>query len=251
MSDVLFAATVKDDNLAQLWDTLATVTGSTVGELMRERSGMMGRYLASATQPVVVDGENSTGDTNAARKIGQRAALRTLRQMFTRVRAFAAVRGRTDLVRVTAMSGKTFYAERPKCIADAKQLQVIHRQHRRFGGKKPSQNGFLVLSTIYDSYEKTIMARVGWAKSGFMSAASAIPGAKGLTQVPAWMRQPAPGSADDRTDNESNPTFFLTNDVPYVSEILSDRYLARAESSFETSLASELRRRIRYLTKNA
>ena len=248
---VNFSATVKDGDLEKLWNTLATTMGTTVGELMRERAGMMGRYLASATMPVVVDGENTTGDSKAAQLIGQKAALKELRAMFSRVREIRPHRQRPDLVIATAMSGKTFLAQRSKVITDAVTLKSTHRTNRRFAGKKPAQVGFLVLATIYDPYEKHILSRVGWAKSGFMSAAGDIPGAKGVTQAPKWMRQNAPGSADDRTDNESNPSYYLNNDVPYVSEIFSASQMAKAEDRFEQSLTSELRRRIRYLTKAA
>lgn len=250
---VAFSATVKDDNLAQLWDTLATAMGSTVGELMRERAGMMGRYLASATMPVVVDGEATTGDSNAARKIGQNAVRRELRQMFIRHRGTTPRphRWRKDLFFYKNAAGYPNVAPLRPVITDEATLKATHHQHRRFGGKKHAQTGFLVLASVYDAYEKKVLARVGWAKSGFMSAAADIPGAKGLTQAPKWMRQPAPGSADDRTNNETNPSYFLENDVPYVSEIFSARQMARAEDRFERSLTEELRRRIRYLTKAA
>ena len=248
---VNFSATVKDGDLEKLWNILATTMGTTVGELMRERAGMMGRYLASATMPVVVDGENTTGDSKAAKLIGQKAALKELRAMFSRVREIRPHRQRPDLVVATGMSGKTFLAQRSKVITDPATLKSTHRTHRRFSGKKPAQVGFLVLATIYDPYEKHILSRVGWAKSGFMSAASGIPGAKGITQAPQWMRQNAPGSSVDRTNDETNPTFFLDNDVPYVSAIFSGYQMFKAEERFEQSLTSELRRRIRYLTKDA
>ncbi|NBW10136.1 MAG: hypothetical protein EBR82_19120 [Caulobacteraceae bacterium] len=251
LGNLEFTASVKSDDLEKLWGTLATATGATVSGLMRERAGMMGRYLASATMPVVLSGDSVDGDSKEARIIGQKAAQKMLRAMFSKVRDIRPHLTRTDLAICTAMNGKTFLAQREKVITDAATLKNTHQRYRRYSRQKPQQQGFIVLATIYEAYEKHILSRVGWAKSGWMTAASSVSGAKGTTQAPKWMRQNAPGNANDLTNDEENPTYFLNNEVPYVSEIFSGYQVAKAEDRFETSLANELRRRIKYLTKAA
>ena len=89
-------------------------------------------------------------------------------------------------------------------------------------------------------YEREIKRRVGWAKSGFYTAARMIAGAVGLGQLPKWMKQPAPGSGRDETRTNRDPYVALENQVGYVSAVISNRQIHKAQGAFEVSLAKDV-----------
>ena len=86
------------------------------------------------------------------------------------------------------------------------------------------------------AYIKQVQKRVGTAKSGWIPAAEFLRG-----KFPRWIIQASPlGSIRDRSNDPTNPSIVVSNEVPFVSEI------------FDRSKWNELiLTRIRDMEKNA
>lgn len=235
---------VKIDGAEHLFNQLGVLLGKDAREVIRMRAPTMARYLASATMTVDVAGieeggyaNGTAGTSPVARAMGIGAVRREMHQMFTEVRKVEPHKQRGDLCVVTSRNGKTFLAERSKCITDAATLKTVHRRDRRYSGNRPASEGWLVPKTILEPYRKFEEKRVGWGKSGWNSAADQF----GNVRVPSWMKQPgAPGSASDHTSNPMHPAIFLNNEVPYLDAILRPTYFVNALEAFARSLEKEV-----------
>lgn len=200
---------------------------------------------------------NVTGDSKHAKDVGQSAVRRDIRRVYVSPsQVFRDIREKEGL-----KPARRFY----KLLADGKLLEASlflnqlgmksryleiipwdegarHKQRRNRRGRINSGNrpAIVTMGKKLADYMKEVMRRVGWAKSGFITAARQIPGAKGFSGLPVWMRLPAPGVGIDHTDDPDNRYIILENRVPFVADLVEESTINRAQAAFEASMLKEL-----------
>lgn len=256
MSDV----TVDASEAEALFRELAELSGKSAGVLLRERAGLLGRVLAERTVPFqpIGDyaGQRETGvkkvEAGVAsvyvsgakvfeeikRKIGERAAKAWLKLLKTDPAKADALMQQAGLqasnLKIMAFDGGA---------AHRAAMPIIARRGRN---NRPP----LVIADTksLNAYRRKQSAHVGWAKRGWIAAARQIPGAKGFSRLPAWMkRDGAPGLGIDETRKTDNPSVTLNNRVPYISKLLIPKRQAQAFRAFEGILVKDLRQQINHL----
>lgn len=283
---------VRTEGVDELFADLARLTGKPPGRMIRERAGMLGRYFASATQPVA-DAEASanasavasfasgfattvgvaisgtstgfSGDSKFARELGRAAVQRDVNRVYLApTSTFKYIRDEFGMQQARAFykllkeGALTAASELLKKLGIAAgNLEVIGWDDGERHGKRRNRRGRISKSTVpaivpnaqpLRAYIRTVMKRVGWAKSGWISAAKQIPNAKGMSGVPQWMKQPAPGRGIDRTQGD-DPFIILYNDVGYIEGLIPQRYISGAQANFEESLAKEVEKVTEFLRR--
>lgn len=263
-----------DGDIPRLFRRLELLTGKSQQKMLRERAGALSRYLASATQPMISAEESANlsavasfrtgkdtkvgmGDSKHAKDLGQAAVKRDISRVYSPPSAtYRAIREEHGNKQARAfyklLSDGKLAAVTNFLVSlgmDAARLQIVqwddgsrHQQRRNRRGRvsKGNRPAIVTDTASLEAYIKKIVKRVGWAKSGWITAGREIPGSKGFTGLPAWFRLPAPGRGIDRTGNEENRHVILENHVKYIGELLEPRYLDRAQTAFEESLIKEL-----------
>lgn len=237
-------------------------TGKPVGKFIRERSGALARYFAEATQPVAglsSDPNESAPDgiSIKAKQLGQNAVRRDINRVYSSpsatfkvlrdehgiksARAFYAMISNGDFegarVLLASLGMKAQYLDIMAWDAGARHRQMRNARGRVNRGVKPS---IVSDKKSLADYMKTIIKRVGWAKSAWIAAAKMIQGSK-IGRVPTWMKQSgSPGVGTDKTSDPNQPHVTLQNNVKYIGDLVDDRAILRAQTSFEESLAKEI-----------
>lgn len=243
-----------------LFREMEDLGGKKAGTIIRESAGLYGRIMAERTVPFMplgdAPGQKKTGEKTVEkgvasvyvggskiykeieRRIGARAARAWLKLLKTdpnkadALLKQAGIRGSN--LNIGAFDGGAAHraalptiARRgrnnrpPMIVADVKALNAFRRQQ---------------------------IKRVGWAKSGWITAARQIQGAKGFSKLPAWMRKRgAPGAAKDATRKTSDPYVVLTNRVPYIDKIFRRDRQAQGEEAVDRLIIKSIRAQIAYL----
>lgn len=238
-------------------DQLALELKKPVGEVLRERSGFFGRYLAEATFPIAdVDTGKPDGGSKRARDIGQAAVKRDIARVYVPLSAMLAEIKRTlgpKVSRAFAKLVKTDPAAAERLLKSANfrgsQLAIMawdggalhqRKRNRRGGVNRGSKPVLVTDSAALKAYVRAKQLFVGFAKSGWINAVAQIT-TRGLGQVSKWIKgQAGPGSGEDRTNDESFPAVHLTNKVRYIQRAFDERRYGRVQKDFETSLAKSI-----------
>lgn len=279
---------VESEGIDALFNQLEALGGKGAAVMIRERAGMLGRYLASSTAPVAdleaskaakeseayqssaakiiavgagKDTITATGDSPYAKKLGQQAVMVDLKRCFDVVAGYTVkdARGATDKLvlmkgggrkgtaRQVYLIDRRFYATSIEDMAKFHKSKLTARGRVSTAGLKNQTTGrwksgdtMVCTKTMFNAYARLVMSHVGWAKSGWITAARQIPGAKGFAKIPKWMSHPAPGSGEDGTRSGTDPYIKLTNRVKYVGDVLSPGIEQGAREAFERSLMKEL-----------
>jgi hypothetical protein len=244
----------------------ALVTNKSVGEAIRDRAPALARYLATATMPIAGlvkgsdGGRNPKGYTKAAETLGKRAVTRDIGRVYvspkTITRSIAESNGEHGVAMAKGFTGflKKGDLQSAKAILDrsgiaAKQLTIVqwdggtaHRSARKQRGRV-SENRKPSITTdakALKQYSDMRRKNVGFAKGGWINAVKSM-GGQMPKETPVWVsRHNSPGHGNDMTNDPTNPRYSLTNEVNYLSTILSESYLIRATESFDKSMRKEI-----------
>jgi hypothetical protein len=268
-----FVMSVETAGLEALLREIEDLGGKSAPVIIRERAGLLGRICAERTQPVVdetgsaisADSVDFSGDSPAARKMGEAAVVRDIGRVYTTASSiFKQVREAATPEAARAFYGMVKRGEYDQAEDFLRKLKLRvsslqvrgwddgarHRQMRNSRGRINKGVRPIVIADI-DSlrqHVKKVKARVGYTKSGWINAARKIPGAKGLSKVPAWIKKHAgPGSAQDGTRSGQNPFITLTNNVPWISKVFGGRQESQALRGFDQVIAKDLMAQVRYL----
>jgi hypothetical protein len=95
------------------------------------------------------------------------------------------------------------------------------------------------LAESVSTYIKRRQEHVGYTKSGWVTGALQIRGAKGLGKIPQWIRRHrGPGSGTDATRGP-NPHIILTNNVPWIGQTFGGRQEGKALQGFDRILVKD------------
>lgn len=244
---------------------LAMVTNRSVGDIIKSRSPMLARYLATATMPIAgltkgEDGPDPKGYTKAAQTLGMRAVTRDIGRVYVSPstviqtlkmsngnRGEAMAKGFTGFLKKGDLANAKAILDRARI--DASSLTILqwdggdaHRKARGSrgrvaSGKKPA---ITTDAAALKKYSDMRRKNVGFAKGGWINAARSVGGVMPKS-TPVWvMWHASPGYGTDLTDDPVNPRFKLTNNVSYLTSILSENYLIKATESFDKSMKKEI-----------
>lgn len=258
---------VFDEGINRSLERLAAATGREVGRMIRDRTPALGRYLAEATQPIAgMDTTTPDGGSAKARDLGRGAVQRDLRRVYVSSSAIY------DALRKTGGAGqavaRAFYKKlKAGDLEGARQIMVRmgrseasltfanwdggarHKRMRNSRGRVNKGNKPEVIGDFkaVKDYGKKVEKRVGFAKSGWINAAKQV---KTGGTVSAWIRNnTGPGMGQDETRDTDSPRVRLTNNVRYVSSILTEGNRIRAVNAFERSLTKEAEIALEYLAR--
>lgn len=245
-------------------EALARELKQPVTRVLRERSGFFARYLAESTFPLAdadaggaftSETTNVDGGSTAAQKVGQAAVRRDIGRVYVPITKFYAELERRvgrRVARAFAKLVRTDILKAQAIIAQAgirgASLEFIEwdggDRHRRLRNKRGGINRGVrpVLVGDVASLKKYIRSRekrVGFAKSGWITAGRSIPGAK-IGGVSKWISQGAPGRGTDHTDDDIYPAIHLENRVSYIDRAFGQKQYARVQQAFSESLAKRL-----------
>lgn len=244
---------------------LAMVTNRSVGDIIKSRSPMLARYLATATMPIAgltngSEGSNPDGFSKAAETLGKKAVTRDIGRVYVSPKAVTRTLANSNGERGEAMAkGFTKFLKKgdlanakailDRARIDASSLTILQwdggESHRKArgprgrvaAGRKPQ---ITTDAKALKAYADMRRKNVGFAKGGWINAARSVGGVM-PQRTPAWvMRHDSPGYGTDLTDDPVNPRFKLTNNVSYLTSILSENYLIKATEAFDKSLRKEI-----------
>ena len=259
-------ASVEDRGVSQSLQALAALTGKGVGQIIRSYTPTLARYLAARTHPTLGI-RNSTPDglSLAAKKAGVGAVKRDLRNTYvspsavfqtlktkfpgkvgqSMARGFSRAMRNGDFAKAKAICAR---ANIPAQHLDMRPWDggAFHRSIRKKGRVHKSQRPILIDDAkALKAYRARKLGHVGYAKSGWATAAAQIAPLKG---IPAWIHKPAaPGRGYDMTAHPTSPFISLDNFVDYVSDILPRMQVLAVGSDFERSLSITIQKKLDYL----
>lgn len=263
---------IENHGIDRLLRDIEDMGGPKAGETLRNRTGLLARICADRTQPVTDEAggaisantESFSGTGVAAKKMGQAAVGRDI----NRVYASLAMACREIRQQAGPKASKAFYGMMQRGEFDraedflrrlnisVSRLQVQpwdsgrrHQQMRTRTGRINRGVKPVVIDNVepLKAYIKRHKDNVGHTKSGWTNAARQIPGVKGLTKIPQWIRkQRGPGSGIDGTRTE-NPFIQLNNNVPWISQVFGGRQHGKALQGFDRILIKDLMAQARHL----
>lgn len=221
------------------WDRLvhrfAAYRSKTVPEVVRAQARLICVNLAHNTQPYGADDAARAKGRNAVRgdlnkvflgperileiaRLGARRGHELSERMIEAVESGRSARV-AELWR--QQSGQSLPA------ADAPDPQWHRQQRNRRGKVSRKGRPMLVLSaSALRAYTLTKEKLVGFAKSGWATAARALGATRG---IPGWVsRNRGPGTARDATADPSYPRVVLSNTVRYIDQVLPPKERERA-----------------------
>ena len=260
---------IPDMDFATTLRVYERVCQRTGGALLRSRAGMLGRYMAASTQPARATGSrNPTGGTVAEKMMGQKAVRSDIAKIIDGVKAGASVmpaRGQSDrlVLRYSAKrgggeAGKVWLVDRDLYMESAAELHQFHQSRRlpsngrvttaglrdQRQGRWKSRKVAITTKALRDAQMKKTIARVGFAKRGWLNAARDL-SSDGMSRVPAWLRDgDAPGTGT--FSGGARPFIRLTNNVAHAGKVLRPEYQQRALEGFFASLKKDLKFQIEY-----
>lgn len=260
---------IPSGSFARTFARWQAVTGRAGGELLRDRAGMLARYMAASTQPARATGKiTPKGGTKEEQRLGQNAVADDLARIMDAPRgAFAVLPAnhQPDLLVLIHKGGKkkgeVYLIDRNLYLTDAVALSAFH-QSRKIGGGRVTRAGTypdvgrgrwksrqvaVTTKALRDAHFDRMKGRVGWAKAGWISAGQTV-SSVGFSNVPAWIQKPAPGNAVVNL-NGPRPFLRLINGVNYSQEVLRPEYAASAIQGFTRSLEKDMKAQIEHLLK--
>lgn len=232
----------------KLFLEMEQLSGKPVGKIVRQRSGLLARLLASYTQPVVgsVTGAALSGSEDAggmgpqARNLGKAAVIRDVSRVYTSPQAvYMTIRGAKGIKRARQFAHLVKVGELEQARALLQSLAVKgsalmvvrwdggarHKQMRNSRGRINRGTKPMVVDDpqALKDFKKKKVNQVGFSKSTWITAARGIPDAQGLSRVPAWIRKhSAPGTGIDKTRGD-NPHVILRSNLRWMDSAFSAR----------------------------
>jgi len=258
-----------DEEAQRSLTRLSEMTGKPVGSIIVNRTPTLARYLAEATMPIAGVDSSPDGFSTKARDLGQGAVERDIRKVYVgsnriykELKNWAdaktgnnLARGFYKFIKNKDYAGAQSILQRAGVRSKNLQFQPWDSgaQHQRARNRR-GRVGRSYAPTIIDDpkavddYIKTVKKRVGFAKSGWTNAAKQIRAGGGA--VSAWIRNNSgPGVGQNLSQDPNNPRVLLTNQVNYITDILTEKYRLRAVGAFERSLGQEIHRVLEYLAR--
>jgi hypothetical protein len=255
---------VESEGVDQLLRDFREATGKPMGAFIADRSGAMGRYFAEATQPIAGLGasdpmkDQPDGFSIKAKQLGWAAVTRDISRVYSPPsKTYNDIQERHGQRLAKAFTAliKSGHYEDAKAMLERLGMRgamldiitfdggALHQRNRNSRGRVNEGKKPVIVANpeALKHYVMKIKKRVGWAKSGWITAAKQIAKSRGYAGLPTWMRQPAPGSGTDRSMNKENPHVILQNLVRYMGDLVPERYITRANTAFEESLEKELK----------
>jgi hypothetical protein len=275
MADLVdYTYTVKGSGIEAMLQRLSEVSGKSVGKIINDRAMTYARYLAFNTQPVANSDGSAISSTNfiqnapaggsvKSKKLGQAAVDRDIRRVYTSAaklinylkRNFKNGSGKSIAGAFSAAVKAGRYIEaknilRRANVPGASFLDVMAWDHgarhsrlkKNPRGRIPRGTKEVVVDLDKDikTYSHTRQKMVGFTKSGWINAAKPI-STRGSGSVAQWIKgQRGQGRGLDMTSDPNNPRIVLYNNVPWVSQCMSQRTFVRTVETFERILKQEI-----------
>lgn len=250
---------------------LAQLSKRECGDIVRERSGMMARYLAQWTMPVTNIHKGATGTPDGgndeAHQLGMNAVSRDIGRVYMDVKVamklMAGLKIRPDVPKSAAV--KTVFT---RMIKEGRidRAQKVLRTVNKFasfdviqfdGGKlhrRSQKNGVVHIGqkpkVVADSvelrkYVEKERKRSGWTKAAWVNAAKQIPGSK-IGTINKWITKHNSAPARGFFKHYGKAEAKLTNNVDWVSKKIDD---TGAMAAFEINLKKDIDKRIEYILR--
>lgn len=249
---------INDSGIQSSLDSLANATGKTQGEILRNRSNTLARYLAESTQPVYAPKMgNPDGGSLKARDIGRGAVARDVARVYlTPAKIYNELKNWSNAKVGAALARQFYKAIKNGDIGSAREilrransrsqhLEIIlwdngalHKRARNSRGQVSKSRKPVVTTDAkaLKQYIKQKQKKVGFVKSAWFTASRQI---KSGGSAAAWLSQPAPGTGTDKTNNTESPAIALTDRVDYASAAVRSKYEIAATAAFVRSLVKE------------
>lgn len=226
-----------DDGLQRALIRLAEVTGKKLGAVVKQNTRLIAWNLAHNTQPYGMNlAAKKTGETAVARDVGNVYKSATVIFDLLKIENENLAKGWYRRVKAGA------YGEAERMLREYTELRDrnaaifepldpdFHREARNRRGRVSRHRAAQILpdGKHIKAYIKQRQQLVGFAKAGWITAGSQL---GSITRVPAWITRhkgTAPGYAEDRTKNTTDPYAVITNDVRYVSKVIDEQQFIRA-----------------------
>lgn len=267
----------KVNGLLKKWEKLA---GDSYANLLRDRAGMLGRYMAASTQPARPTGEEGPpGGTKEEQNIGINAIVSDIAMIVQRIKPSASIlpargqqerlviryggkKGRKNRKGERVQAGQAYIIDRDLFMTNPQTIFYFHQSKRSaatgrvsragahadvFRGRWKNREVAVTTGETRKDYVATAKKLVGWAKAGWITAARSI-SSVGFSKVPVWIKKEAPGSAVANFSG-SRQTLRLINGVKYSDEVLRPTYRDKAIAGFTKSLLKDIQFRVEDLMK--
>lgn len=277
MSDFVISADVR--GLDRLMNELQKLGGPDAGTLLRKRSGMLARVCAEQTQPaadretggqITAETVKVAANTAAARRLGEGAIKADLRRIFDVLDGYTAEQARGSTEKLVLYKGggrrggdrKAYLIDRQHYASNDASMHQFHQSRRlpsngrvSTAGLREQRNGrwksgatMVANRAQFNAYLKKALARVGFSKAAWITAARMIPGGEGFTKLPAWITRHhgAPGVGIDRTRGD-NPHVVLVNQVPWAAKIMRPAQIDRIGRAFALLIRKDILAQIDHL----
>lgn len=236
----------------RMLEQFQSLTRKSWPKVLRQQGRLIAVNLAIETQPY---GSNrkKTGEIAVARDIG--LVFDTYAEVYQQLKA------QGDQIAGafyhTIMANKWRHAERilRACGISTPIGSVkseIHQSKRDKHGRvrKDTPAAMIVRrAKSIDTYSKRVARRVGFAKSGFATAAKSLGGTRG---IPHWAKRgKAPGRVEDHSHASRNPHIFIVNDVSYIKQVCSDASVQKALRIQKEKMMKHIQHVMRHSGKKA
>lgn len=206
---------------------LAQATKKPLRKVVDQNAKLLAINLAFQTQPY--------GNSLDAKKLGETAVLNDIGKVYkTAAKTYEEIRKQSeDQAKGFYKAVKTGNYKLAESIlrrsgADDKFAEVgeldkeLHGKYKNKKGRVNRRRAAQIVSNAGElkAYAKEVKKRVGYAKSGWIVAASQL---GRLSRVPRWIKKPGSHGKAIKQGGDKNPSVNLHNDVPYVSDVLTDK----------------------------
>jgi len=262
---------VDSSNLKTTLLQFEEVTGKSMPQLVRAHARICAVELANRTQPFTVG--SGVGPPVLARgtmylkkdllkitkdpeTLDKKAAGIADDKLRARLQAVIAA-GKNPAIAALLVAVKTIKkASDFKAVSGPKEMGPLHKSNRssRTGHALSTQPVYHFEKGGIDGYVKTVAKRLGYAKSGWAEAARKIGGIKGdgARGIPAFAKRQKADNFDvkDGSDNQSNPSFTMTNKTPGVSRLLKNSEKDKALDGAKYKMIKQMNKILRHVAKN-
>jgi hypothetical protein len=223
--------------------------------------------LARRTQPFgMSDASKKTGEKAITRDLlGKSGGSKARAGLFSPISAVmddaVFYKSSTNVRLFVSKDGTVYGTDRSHFLPDATESTLRSFHKKNFvNGRMSSAGGrsknigrwkfvdrlFVDASTL-NNYLDSTLKKVGIAKSGWASCASQLKKVnkgKLTASIPKWVLRHLEdfrsGEVQDNTTNKNNPTVFLTNKVPWASEVIDVMEQGKAQSIVAQKMKKQL-----------
>lgn len=256
-------AKVDTSDLRKKLTEFSRVVGIETSEVLRRHARLACVSLANTTQPYSGKDEEGASQSKEGKRVGEQSILNDVSKVFytaneptrgyenslkqkvdqskrtpeqkERMKAKIERYCRSNNTQGIAWLARFFKTERVQFDGFDRSIYHSARTGRRRNVPKKTKMLSLVIGADAElqKFKQERMARAGMAKAGWAVCAEAIPvnqSQSATRGIPQWVtrhKSRASGSIVDKSRDRSNPRVVMTNQMPWVSNLLS-RSQARA-----------------------